>query len=148
MRSRFTIAPVALIAAAVALGGCAAAPSNDAAADFQGVEREVAEVIDELSAAALDGDAKKICDTIFAPALKDRLGSDGVDCQDALEDQLADVADGEIDVEEVTVDGDTATARVVSPYSGEDVEQTLSFERDGSAWRITGLEPPGPQPEA
>lgn len=141
------IALAALVAAALAVAGCTSAPTNDAAGDFQGAEREVAEVVDDLSAAALDGDAKEICDTIFAPDLKNRLGPDGVDCQDALEDQLTDVGDGEIEVQEITVDGTTATATVVSPYSGDDVEQTLSLERDGDAWRITGLEPPGPQPD-
>ncbi|HEU4657215.1 MAG TPA: hypothetical protein VFR97_06800 [Capillimicrobium sp.] len=140
MRLRLLTVPAAL-AAAVLAAGCTSAPSNDAAGDYQGTEKEIAEVVDDLSAAAVDGDSKEICDTIFAPELADRLTQDGSDCQDALDDQLSDVTDGDIDVTSIDVTGDRATAQVVSPFAGDDRQQTLSFVRDGNAWRISGLEP-------
>lgn len=142
VRRRLLTVPAALVAVVLA-AGCTAAPSNDAAEDFSGPEQDVAEVIDELSAAAVDRDAQQICDTLFAAELADALGPEGADCEDAVEDQLADVTDAAIDVEDVTVTGDTATARVLTPFGEDDVEQTLRLVREGQTWRISGLEPAG-----
>ena len=136
----------AALAAAVLAAGCTAAPSNDAAEDFEGPEQEVAQVIDDLSEAAVDGDASAVCDTIFARELSDALGPEGANCEDAVEEQLGDVSDPEIEIQEngIAVEGSTATAKVVTPFGGDDVEQTISFVRDGEAWRITAVEPEGP----
>lgn len=141
------IAVSTALAAALIAAGCTAARSNDAAEDFQGAEQDVAQVIDDLSSAAVDGDASAVCDTIFSQELSDALGPQGANCEDAVEEQLGDVSDPEIEVKGITVEGSTATAEVVSPFGGDDVEQTISFARDGEAWRITSVEPEGPAPE-
>jgi hypothetical protein len=147
VRSRRLMTLPAVLAVATLAAGCTAAPTNEAAEDFQGTEREVAETIDDFAAAAADRNADEICTSLFATELKDALGAAGANCEDAVGDQLADLNDPEIEVEDITVSGSTAEATVITPYSGEDVEQTLSLSRDGDAWRITGLEPPGPEPQ-
>jgi copper chaperone CopZ len=135
--------PVLLAAACAAslLAGCAAAPTSDSAKKFKGDQQAVAKVVDDLSTAATKSDGKRICTSILAPALAQRLPSGTRDCAKVIEDQLSDADAGAltIDVKSVQVSGDTATAKVQSTVSGKDAIQTLRFARDGRAWRIAGL---------
>jgi hypothetical protein len=133
------LAMPALIATALLAAGCTAAPTTTVADDFEGTQKQVAEVIDDFAAAAVDGDAQQICDTLFAADLKDALGPD---CEDAVDQQTDDISDGDIDVKSIEVDGDTATATVVTPYGGDDVEQTMTFVREDNRWRISEVSPP------
>jgi ketosteroid isomerase-like protein len=133
---------LAAVLAAALLAGCTGQPANDAADDYQGEEKAVAQVIDDLAAAGRNRDAKEICTSILAESVVEKLRQGKSDCQDALEDQLADASDFDLDVESIQVDGDTATAKVKSPVNGEDVVQTLTFKREGRGWRLAELAVP------
>jgi hypothetical protein len=132
------VLPAAL--AATLLAGCGATTSNNAD-DFQGDQKSIAQVVDDLEKAAKGGrpDTKEICNTIFAKAVADKLKQGNEDCQDAVKRQLKDASDFDVEVKKITVNGNAATASVVSTVNGDDATQTLSFVKDGNAWRIAGL---------
>jgi hypothetical protein len=135
------LAPTAILAllAAAVLAGYSGQTKNDSAGDFQGDKKAVAQVIDDLSNAGSDKDAKEICTTIFAPEVAEKLKQGNRDCQDVVEEQLKDANSFGVDVKSVEVSGDTATARVESKYNGKDELRTVRLRKDGQAWRLVGI---------
>jgi outer membrane PBP1 activator LpoA protein len=129
---------LALLAAAL-LAGCSGQTKSNSADDFQGDKKAVAQVVDDLSNAGSDKDAKEICTTIFAPEVAEKLNQGNRDCQDVVKEQLKDANAFGLDVKSVDVSGTTATASVESKYDGEDKLQTLRFRKDGQAWRLVGF---------
>ena len=127
-----------LLLAALALGGCTA--QQDTSADrFQGAEREVADVVDELAAASRSGDGEEICTKIVTAKLAEQL-ADGDTCKDEVEQALSDANDYDLEVRSVTVSGSTARAEVSQGDEGDGGRTaTLEFERGGDGWRATSL---------
>jgi hypothetical protein len=133
---RRSLAALTLVLASLA-SGCAGGASS--ATDFQGEQRQVADLVEELQSAGETGDAKKICDDILAGSLSNQMKAGGSTCEQELDKALKDADDFDLDVESVTVDGNTATARVKGRDRGTDRVSTLEFEREGSSWRVTAL---------
>jgi hypothetical protein len=129
-------ASITLAAAALALGGCAAqGPSS--AKSFKGDERAVAGVVDDLQNAGRSGNPDKVCNDIFTTELANRFKTQGTSCVDEVEDAMRDVNDYDLDVQDVTVTGNTATAKV--RQGKERRTATFTFERVGSGWRASGI---------
>jgi outer membrane PBP1 activator LpoA protein len=137
---RFTPPALLALLAAVVLAGCSGQTSSNSADDFNGEQKAVAQVIDDLADAGSDGDAKEICDTLLSRELSSKLKQGNRDCQDIVDDQLSDANVFDLDVKSIQITGDTATAQVESKFDGEDAVRTLRLERDGQAWRLTGIE--------
>ncbi len=133
----------ALLPAALAaslLAGCAGGTStSDNAKDFRGDQKAVAEVVDDFAKAGKDRDAKEICTTIFAKDVAAKLKQGTDDCEDVVKNQLDDASNYDLDVKKIAVDGTTATAQVESQFDGEDALRTLTFVKDGQAWRIASI---------
>jgi hypothetical protein len=129
-------ASITLAVAALALAGCTA-QTQTSAGDFQGAERDVAAVVDDISGAARSGDADKLCNDIFTKELADRFKAGASTCIDQVQDAMRDSNDFDIEVQDVTVTGDTATARVRQP--DENRSGTFTFQRVGSGWRASGI---------
>jgi hypothetical protein len=125
-------ASLAVLLAACALGGCAAAQPNASAGDFKGTESDVAQVIDDLKGSR---DPEEICSRIFADELAKSLAAGSRDCVDEVDAMVRDVGDTNLDVKDVTVTGDTARAQV------SQAGQTATFElaRGDGGWQITSL---------
>ena len=123
---------LALLLATGSLAGCTAAGQNTSAGDFDGAERDVAQVIDDLKGSR---DPEEICSRIFTDAFARSLEADGHDCVDEVQATIRDVAGTGMEVDDVTVTGDRATAKV----SQDDKTATFELERDGSSWRISSF---------
>ncbi len=132
------VLPAAL--AATLIAGCGASTSNNAG-DFEGDQKAVAQVIDDLEKASKGAspDTKEICNTIFAKAVADKLRQGSQDCQDAVKRQLKDASDSDISVKKVDITGNNAVATVVATVNGNDATQTLNLVRDGQTWRVASL---------
>ena len=138
------IPPILLAAAALAPGGCGASSSNSAD-KFQGREKEVAQTVDDLSDAARKRDATKICDEFLTAELKAKLAGlarvskRGTDCADQLKDSLQDTTAIDLKVQDVSINGNTATVKVETDVSrGKDPQDTLTLT-DDRGWRISEL---------
>jgi hypothetical protein len=127
--------PLTLLLVALALGGCTT--QEETSADrFQGAEREVAEVVDDLAAASRSGDGEEICTQIVTAELAEDLAA-GDECKDEVEQALSDANDYDLEVRDVTVSGNTARAEVRQGDDGRTA--TFEFERGRDGWRATSL---------
>ena len=127
---------VPLVLAALA-AGCGASTSS--AGDFEGEERRVADVVEKLQSAGETGDAAEICDEVLARQLRDEMQAAGANCEQELDKAIKDADDFELEVEDVTISGDTATAKVRGQDQGEERVRDFEFVREGNGWRATSL---------
>ena len=127
---------VPLVLAALA-AGCGASTSS--AGDFEGEERRVADVVEKLQSAGETGDAAEICDEVLARQLRDEMQAAGANCEQELDKAIKDADDFELEVEDVTISGDSATAKVRGQDQGEERVRDFEFVREGSEWRATSL---------
>jgi hypothetical protein len=131
---RRSLAAVPLVLAALA-AGCNGGASS--AGDFEGEEEKVAEVVEDLQSAGETGDARAICEDILATSLSDQIKAAGSTCEQEMDKAIQDADDFDLDVEDVAIQGDTATVKVKGG-DGDEV-RTFEFEREGSSWRATDL---------
>jgi hypothetical protein len=116
------------------LAGCGAS-GDDSASDFQGEERKVADVVEDLEEAATEDEPKRICEGLLAKEVVD--GIEG-DCAKAVEKAIDDADTFTLTVEDVTVKGTTATARVETGDDEEAIEE-ITLVKEGDGWRISRL---------
>lgn len=132
--------PAAILTALflLVLAGCGGQPSS--AGDFEGEERAVAEVVEDLQTAGQRGEGDTICTTILAKALRDRITATGLDCDEEMRKAIEDADAFDLDVQKVTVTGTKATA-VVRGDNGDapDIQRTFSFEKEAGVWRATSF---------
>jgi hypothetical protein len=123
---------LASLLAAAALAGCSQANPNASAGSFEGDERDVAQVVDDLKSTR---DPEEICSRIFTDGLARSLAAGGHDCVDEVQATIRDVASTDLDVRDVTISGSTARAEVRQ----DDATATFELQRSGESWRISSL---------
>ena len=132
--------PAAILAAALLAGGCGATtPTEEDAAEFGGEQRLVAQAIEDLQDAAIDGDEDRICRELLAEGLAERMGGTGQDCERTVRDALEDTDTSDLTVRSVEISGTTATARVKAERGDADRETTVGLAKEGARWRISRL---------
>jgi hypothetical protein len=134
MRRRLLAVPLVL---AVLAAGCAG--SSSSANDFEGEDKRVADVVEKLQSAGEAGDAKEICDEVLAKSLAEQIKAAGSTCEQEMDKAIKDADDFDLEVESVTVNGNTATARVKGQDRGAERVRTFEFEKQGPNWRATNL---------
>jgi hypothetical protein len=127
----------ALCALALAATGCGGAASS--ANDFDGEQKAVAEVVEDLQQAASDDEPRTICTQILAKS----LSSQTPDCPKAVDEALKDADLYELEVTkieptDITPSTRTATATVESGRDGDQVEK-ITLVREGKGWKISQL---------
>jgi hypothetical protein len=127
---------VPFVLAAIA-AGCAG--SSSSAGGFAGDEKKVADLVEKLQSAGETGDPGTICDKLLAKALRDQIQEPGSTCEQELDKAIKDADDFDLDVEDVTIEGNEATAKVKGRDRGEERVRVLAFAREGSEWRVTSL---------
>ena len=112
--------------------GCGA--TGDDAAELSGEEARVAQVVEDLEEAAREGEERRICRQLLSADLARRAG----DCNRAVSEAL-DASDlSALAVENVDIQGPSATARVASGTE-EKERVTMQFARVGRDWRIAAF---------
>jgi Spy/CpxP family protein refolding chaperone len=131
----------AALAAAALAAGCApsSSSSSNSTSKFTGDARLAAQTVEDLEAAAKDGDNAKICTQLLAPSLSGRIGASGRACEDAVDNAVKDTDSLDMTVQQVSVDGDTATARVKLETGKKDRIATIRLQREGGRWKIQSL---------
>jgi pheromone shutdown protein TraB len=124
-----------LAALLLPLAGCAAQTSGGGS--FKGQAQQVAQVVADLSAAGRAGDAGKICTSILAKELVQQLRAAGGDCQTEMKSAIQDATDYDLQVANVQVTGNRATARVRQGKKGRVV--TFTFVKENGGWRASSL---------
>jgi hypothetical protein len=120
------------------LAACGA-ESRDSAGEFTGAQRGVAAAVEDLESAARKNESEKACTKLLSARLLATLKERGTDCETALEDAFRDADTLDLTVEEVTIRGTTASAKVTSGKGEQKRTDTLELEKVGAAWRISSL---------
>ena len=142
--------PVLALALVAMLFSACGSGSQDSAGDFSGEAKQVASTIDDLQDAGRKRDAEQICSRLLATALVEKIKANGKrTCESTLDESLKDVDafDLEIVKNGVSVNGNTATAKVRSASGSKDRTDVLGLvrepERRGGkttqVWKLSAL---------
>jgi hypothetical protein len=132
---------LAAVAAAALLAGCAPSTtsSSNSTSKFRGDQRQAAQTIEDLEAAANDGNEAKICNELLSRSLAGRLASHGASCAAATKGAVKDTDSVGMTVEQVRIAGDRATARVKLDRGDQDRFANIQLVREGGRWKISAL---------
>jgi hypothetical protein len=130
--------PVVLCVLALVLSACGATP-RDSARDFSGAKRGVASTVEDLEDAARKDDPGRLCTTLLTDGLLTALKKQGTNCVTATKQAFKDADSLDLTVDEVTISGNTATAKVTSGTGSKEKTDTLELERDGTTWKVSAL---------
>jgi hypothetical protein len=125
-----------LLALAAALAGCG---TTSSATDFAGAEQAVAEQVEALQSAGESRDGEEICGELLSQALRRAMTAGAAGCAAQVEEAIGDADDFELDVRDVAVEGERATARVRARTDGAERPRTLELVRERGGWRIDSL---------
>jgi hypothetical protein len=121
----------------LAVAGCGAQADPSSVEKFQGEEKAVAQKVEDLQEAGEGRKPEDICSQILARSLVAQIEAAGVDCADEMEKAIDDADDYDLDVQDVTISGSTATVRVRRGADGP--TETMEFTRENDQWRATSL---------
>ena len=120
----------------IALAGCGGGDDDDDDADA--LAREASAVVEQLERSIAAGDFEQICSELLSAEVRRQAG--GGDCPAMLERTSASVKRARIEVNEIKIEGATATVDVVTVAQGEArVEDTIRLVREAGAYRISSL---------
>jgi len=135
------LAAAVAVAAAAVLAGCAPSTtsSSNSTSKFKGDQRQAAQTIEDLEAAANDGKETKICNELLSRSLAGRLAAHGASCPAATKRAVKDTDSVGMTVEQVRISGDRATARVKLDRGDKDRVTNIQLVREGGRWKISQL---------
>ena len=129
---------LALCVLSLALAACGAAP-RDSTKGFTGPERSVAATVEDLESAARKNETARVCTKLFSARLLASLKTKGTNCEAALEDAFRDADSLDLTVDDITIRGAIASAKVTSGTGSKKRTDTLELEKAGATWRISSL---------
>jgi hypothetical protein len=129
-----------IIAAAVltlAAAGCGGGKS---------AEDQVRAKLNDFAQATAAKDYRRLCHDVLAKQLVQKAEAAGLSCEVALKTGLNDVQKPKVQIQKVTVKGDSATAVVHTTAANQDAStDTLELARQGGDWRVSSVtSPPSP----
>lgn len=129
------VRPLLLAVLATGFAGCGGAGGGTG--QFEGVEGDVAEAIERLETTGTRQEsADEICRDLLTEALVRRLASGGSTCEAEIRQAIADADLFDLRVTDVTVQGDSATAEVVSAAGDSRAAATVRLARERGDWRV------------
>jgi ketosteroid isomerase-like protein len=103
-------------------------------------EREVRATLQAFADATARKDYQRLCDDLLSPELVEQVRNVNLPCEVALRTGFEDVENPRIEVQRVTIDGDTASARVRSTASNQEPSiDTVRLVKVDGEWRIASL---------
>jgi hypothetical protein len=129
---------VGLCALALPLG-VSACGETASTSSFKGESHKVAETVSNLETDATALDQQKVCDNDLAATLTKRLGGSSA-CQANLKKQLREIDALTMTIKSIAVNANNASARVQSTYSGKNRTTTLLLVKEGSHWKVSGVQ--------
>jgi hypothetical protein len=137
---RPVLVPLALVLA-LAAGGCSlsGARTSGNKGSFTGTQGDVAATVNAFSSDASSNNASAICSNILSSAALARIARAGA-CKTIITDQLKTINDFTLTIEDIHVNGDTATAHVQTKQNGKKVIQPITLVHESGGWRIESFE--------
>lgn len=135
MRAVLTVLVLALL-----LSACGSAAPRDSSEQFSGADKAVAAAVEGVEEAAREDDAGRMCTKLLSEKLLATLKEQGTKCTTAVREAFRDASSKDLTVEDVTISGDTATAKVISGSGSNEKTDTLQLEKAGARWKISSLQ--------
>jgi hypothetical protein len=112
----------------------------------QSAEDQVRAKLNDFAQATAAKDYRRLCHDVLAKQLVQRAEAAGLSCEVALKTGLNDVQKPKVQIQKVTVKGDSATAVVHTTAANQDAStDTLELARQGGDWRVSSVtSPPSP----
>ena len=123
--------------ALLALGLVGAGCGSDDSGSGDGEEGEISSIVEE---SVTFEDAATVCEENFTDnALEENFeGKDrAAQIEDCSDDEPSDLSD--LEVTNVKITGDSATAEVAATEEDEDIDITVELVKDGGDWKIDGV---------
>ena len=128
----------ALCLLALVTSGCGAA-AKDSAKSFKGEEAAVAKVVEDLESAARKDKPDSVCAKLVDAKLLATLKTQGTVCKTAIKEAFKDADSFDLSVDDVTINGASATAKVTGGTGSDKKHYTLDLARTGATWKISSL---------
>jgi hypothetical protein len=125
------------LATALVLAACGA--STTSSKSYTGSKKGVAEAISSFQSDATALDGGKICKELLAAPVVERLTEKGATCERSIKSALEEVDTYTVTVEEIEVNGSSATAKVKSTVYGKEKAGTMSLVKEGGSWKVSDL---------
>lgn len=123
----------------LALGVAACGTTSSGGGNYTGVKGEVAKAISSFESNATANNPKNVCKENIAASVGKRLEASGSTCLKAMTSQLRQIDTFTMTVESISVEGDTASAKVKSTWYGKQRVNTLSFVKEEGSWKLSAL---------
>ncbi len=130
---------LAFVATALALSSCGGDRPRDSAKDFSGVAGAVAATVEDMEEAARNEDEGRLCTKLLSDSLLAAVEEEDIRCETAVREAFQDADSLDLTVEDVSITGDTATARVTSGRGSNEKTNSLQLEKSGAVWKISAL---------
>jgi hypothetical protein len=124
------------VSAAFALSACGQASTGG---KFTGEDEVVATVVEDLQRSGEQRKADDICNDLLTQALQDEVKAGSSSCAAEMKKALDDADAFELAVQDVTVSGARATAKVEGADEGDGIIRTFELEKVGPDWRIASF---------
>jgi hypothetical protein len=125
---RLVLTTAVCVAALVAAIGCG-----------QSDEQQARDVVQDYVDARAEGDYGRVCE-LYSESFKQELAT-GPNCEAFVEEQSSGAEPGELEIVDVRVNDDKATADLdATSESGAPIRIGLQLERQDDDWRITALQ--------
>lgn len=135
MRSTLTVCLLALL-----LSACGSGTPRDSAEEFRGADKAVAAAVEAIEDAARENDPARMCTRLLSDKLLATLKQQGTNCTTAVREAFKDASSKDLTVEDVSISGDSATAKVISGTGSNEKKDTLQLEQAGASWKISSLQ--------
>ena len=123
-----------LIGATVVMGGCTQ-QKTASTGDFKGDEKDVAQVVVDLSEDAARNKQSHTCGEILSARLEKDVAGDS-SCPNEVKKAFDDADTTTLDVDDVTITGNAATAKVSTEDGDDTVSRTFKLIKVDGDWRI------------
>lgn len=124
---------------ALLLSACGSTTPRDSAEKFSGADKAVAAAVEGMEEAAREDDPERLCTQLLSAKLLATLTEQGTNCTTAAREAFRDASSKDLTVEDVSINGDTATAKVTSGTGSNEKSDTLRLEKAGAGWKIASL---------
>ena len=126
--------PILLVAGALTLAACGG--GSDKPSDADGVRATLA----AFGEASAKHDYRRVCAELLAKPVIDSVRRAGLSCESAMKSALEGVQAPKIEVREVKITGDRASAKVHTTAANQPAsDDTVALVKEGGDWKIGAL---------
>jgi hypothetical protein len=123
-----------LLCGALTLAACGSAGPKRSDAD------RVRDTLSAFGQASAKHDYRRVCAELLAKPVIDSVRRAGLSCESAMKSALEGVQSPKLEVRQVTIKGDRASAKVHSTAANQPAsDDTVALVREGGDWKIGAL---------